>query len=190
MVSRQRIPDALTAGRLLLTPLFLWLLVEVEGATGTDPARMGAAVTLVVIGASDFLDGLLARRLGVVTRRGGMLDAAADKLAALAPLFYWALARPDVFPPVPLWLPLGLLGLDLVMVALWLGARRRHGRAPESRHNTPGRLATLLVFVLLMAVTLRAPAVAVPTVGGLVVLLRVVATAGYGRAWFGEGARR
>ena len=71
------LPNALTVLRLLLVPVFAWLLLR-DG--GDDSAsRIWAAVVFVVAGATDFVDGELARRQGLVTTFGKVADPIADK---------------------------------------------------------------------------------------------------------------
>ncbi|MEA3503024.1 MAG: CDP-alcohol phosphatidyltransferase family protein [Actinomycetota bacterium] len=67
------IPNAVSVLRLLLIPLFVWLVLN-------DEAAWGGAL-LGVIGATDWIDGYLARRLDQVTEVGKMLDPVADRLA-------------------------------------------------------------------------------------------------------------
>jgi len=60
------VPNALSVLRLVLVPVFAWLIV----------ARYDgwALLVLAVSGASDYLDGTLARRWGQVSRLGQLLD--------------------------------------------------------------------------------------------------------------------
>lgn len=179
---KERVPDLLTAGRLVLVPVLVGLLVLVDRPEPTAPLRLAAVGMLVVLAASDWLDGYLARRMGTVSRRGAFLDAAADKLATLTPLFYWALFRPAAFPRVPLWLPAGLLLLDVVMGALWQWTRRR-GPEPPAAHNDAGRITTLIVFLLVGGVTLGIPGDVVLVAGVLALVSRAVAVTQYALSW-------
>lgn len=67
------VPNAVTVARLAALPLFLYLLF------GRDD-RAGAAYVLGAIGATDWLDGYLARRLRQVSTFGKVLDPTADRL--------------------------------------------------------------------------------------------------------------
>ncbi|GAC69694.1 CDP-alcohol phosphatidyltransferase family protein [Gordonia soli] len=67
------VPNALSVLRLLLIPVFIWLLL-VEEADGW------AFAILMFSGFSDWLDGKLARLLGQSSRIGALLDPAADRL--------------------------------------------------------------------------------------------------------------
>jgi len=71
------VPNALSAIRLLLVPLFLWLVL------GPEWDEL-ALLVLMVAGITDYLDGKLARKLGQTTKIGAILDPVADRLYILA----------------------------------------------------------------------------------------------------------
>ena len=71
------IPNVISAVRVAMVPLFLWLLF------GAD-APLPAGLLLGGIGATDWVDGFLARRLGQVSELGKLLDPLADRLAITA----------------------------------------------------------------------------------------------------------
>lgn len=67
------VPNLVTVIRLCCLPLFLWLLL------GRDD-RQGAAWLLGAIGATDWVDGYVARRFNQVSEIGKILDPTADRL--------------------------------------------------------------------------------------------------------------
>jgi cardiolipin synthase len=67
------IPNLISALRVLAIPLFLWLLFAAE-------ERFQAAVLLGVLGATDWVDGFIARRFDQVSTLGKVLDPTADRL--------------------------------------------------------------------------------------------------------------
>lgn len=67
------IPNLLSVARLLCVPLFLYLLF------GRDD-RAGAAYLLAALGATDWVDGYVARRFDQVSKLGKVLDPAADRI--------------------------------------------------------------------------------------------------------------
>jgi len=71
------IPNVLSVVRLLLIPLFLWLVL------GPERDVLALAV-LIVSGITDYLDGKLARRLDQTSKIGAILDPVADRLYILA----------------------------------------------------------------------------------------------------------
>ena len=67
------VPNLVTFVRLLCVPLFLWLLF----GAGKQSA---AAVLLAVLGATDWVDGYVARRFHQVSTLGKVLDPVADRV--------------------------------------------------------------------------------------------------------------
>jgi cardiolipin synthase len=113
------LPNAITVVRLLCVPLFVWLLL------GKDPAdRYDAAVLLALLGATDWVDGYLARHLGQVSTFGKVLDPVADRVL----IGVGAIAI-FIDGSVPRWFALlvlareGLVAAATIVLAL-AGARR------------------------------------------------------------------
>ncbi len=69
------LPNVVTTIRLVLIPLFVYLLVQPH-----QRGRFDAAVLLAALGSTDWVDGQLARRLDQVTTLGKVLDPTADRL--------------------------------------------------------------------------------------------------------------
>ena len=133
------IPNGVSLLRLLGVPLFLWLLLAQE-------ADVAAFVVLVVGGASDWLDGYLARRLQQFSPLGEILDPLIDRLYIAATLIGLALRE-----FIPWWLVALLVARDLVLVAL-LPVLRRRGRValPVTYVGKTGTFALLWGFPLLL----------------------------------------
>jgi len=105
------VPNGVTFVRLLCIPIFVWLLF------GRDD-RAAAAILLAALGATDWVDGWLARRFDQVSELGKLLDPATDRLMMLtAVLAIW------IDGSVPAWFAvLTLLREGLVtLVAIGLG---------------------------------------------------------------------
>jgi cardiolipin synthase (CMP-forming) len=83
------VPNLISAIRILLIPLFVALIVD------PDTTTAGLIVFGIVV-ATDWVDGLVARRTGQVSELGKVLDPVADRLAIAAGLI--ALAIRGVFP--------------------------------------------------------------------------------------------
>jgi cardiolipin synthase len=75
--SNLTVPNIVSAVRIATVPIFLWLLFGLD-----EPGWAG--LLLGGIGATDWVDGYLARRLGQVTELGKALDPVADRLAIAA----------------------------------------------------------------------------------------------------------
>jgi cardiolipin synthase len=132
------IPNGLSLLRLVLVPVFCWLIL-----TGHD---VWALSVLAVSGVSDYLDGMLARRWGQVSRIGQLLDPMADRLYIVATLV--GLALRDVIP----WWLVALLVTRDVLLSLTVPVLARHGYGPLPVHFL-GKAATfslLYAFPLLL----------------------------------------
>ena len=129
------LPNLISFLRILLIPAFMWLIV--------DPYTTKAGLLLfAVVAATDWVDGVLARRLGQVSELGKILDPTADRLAIAAALV--ALAIRGAFP---WWAAALLLARDAVVIGAGAVAlARRHARI-EVRYL--GKVAT---FTLLLAI--------------------------------------
>ena len=110
-------PNLITLVRLLCIPIFLWLLFGLHHQTY-------AAVLLAVLGATDWIDGFVARRYHQVSTLGKVLDPAADRV-----LVGTAVIAVIVHGAVPVWFGVATLAREAlvsVMVVLLaaLGAAR------------------------------------------------------------------
>ncbi len=126
----------------------------------------GAAIT-------DVLDGYLARRLGLATPTGAVLDGVTDKL------FVGSVAVSLLLSGrLPAWglLPLAMRELgELPLVLWWLVSRpQRKTRAEEPRANWVGKAATVLQFAAVVACITHA-SVLVPLLAATGVLGAVAA---------------
>jgi CDP-diacylglycerol--glycerol-3-phosphate 3-phosphatidyltransferase len=70
------LPNAITVVRILLAPVFFWLLLADDGEGGT--LRWIATALFVIAISTDGIDGYLARSRGQVTDLGKILDPIAD----------------------------------------------------------------------------------------------------------------
>ena len=109
--------NLVTVIRLASIPVFVWLLLGEE-------RRLAAAILLAVIGATDWVDGYLARRLNQVSDLGKILDPTADRL-----LFLVAIVAMIIDESVPLWFAVATLVREgaiavAVLILAALGARR------------------------------------------------------------------
>ena len=133
------IPNALSVLRLLGVPLFLYLLLGPH-------KNAWALVVLMLSGFTDWLDGVLARKLNQMSNFGALLDPLADRLYILATLVGLVLRH-----VIPLWLAIVIVGRDVV-VGLALPVLRRAGYGPPAVHYL-GKAATfclLYAFPLLL----------------------------------------
>lgn len=100
------LPNAVSFLRLLGIPLFLYLLLARED-------YFWSLCVLIIAGATDWVDGFLARRLNQVSRLGILLDPMVDRLYIAATLIGLALA--DL---IPWWLVILIALRDIALLSL------------------------------------------------------------------------
>lgn len=110
-------PNLISLLRLAAIPIFVWLLLGRED-------RASAAWLLAFLGATDWIDGWIARRFDQVSEIGKILDPTADRL-----MFLVAIASMMIDGSVPLWFAWAALAREAVVsvtavVLGLLGARR------------------------------------------------------------------
>ena len=133
------IPNALSVLRLLGVPLFLWLLLGLH-------ADLAAIVVLMLSGFTDWLDGVLARRLNQTSRFGALLDPLADRLYILATLIGLVLRH-----VIPWELAAVIIGRDLLLLLMGPGLRKRGYTAlPVHYLGKAATFALLSAFPLLL----------------------------------------
>ena len=113
------VPNLITLLRLLCLPLFLYLLLGLDN-------RLAAGWLLAGLGATDWVDGYLARRLGQVSEFGKKFDPTVDRL-----LFIVAIIAIIIDGAAPVWFCWAVLIRELLVVAVVTDARaagRIHGQ--------------------------------------------------------------
>ena len=126
------VPNAISVARLAGVPVFLWLVLGPK-------ADWWAVGLLIAAGASDWLDGKIARAWNQTSRLGQMLDPAADRLYIAATLV--ALAVRGIIP----WWLVGLLAARELVLGVALLALRRHSYGPL-QVSLVGKAATLCLL--------------------------------------------
>lgn len=102
------IPNILTLLRIAAIPALAALLLSPDRESGFWAAALFSAASV-----TDWLDGYLARRMGIVTVFGKFLDPIADKLIVMASLI---MILP--FGRVPAWMVLLILGREIIITGL------------------------------------------------------------------------
>jgi cardiolipin synthase len=137
-VKARDIPNLITVGRILLVPPVVWALLQEKYSL--------ALLLFFVAGASDALDGFLAKRYDWTSRLGALLDPLADK--ALLVSCYAVLTWNGL---LPVWLLVLVLLRDLVIVS---GAVVYHFRIErlEAEPTLISKLNTLMQILLVLLV--------------------------------------
>ena len=111
------VPNLISLLRLCCIPIFIWLLFQKND-------RWAAALMLGALGASDWVDGYIARRFNQVSELGKILDPTADRLMLLVGIFAIM-----VDGSVAIWIGVlalireALVGIVAIVIAA-LGARK------------------------------------------------------------------
>ena len=125
------LPNLLTVVRFLGVPLFIWLVLAKQ--------EYGiAALVLVVMGSTDWVDGYIARRFNQLSNLGRIMDPIADRLSLIAVAVTLVIAG-----VVEWWYLTALLLPDLVLLSLSLFYFHSHPDLPVSRI---GKVRTALLL--------------------------------------------
>ncbi len=104
----KKLPNLLTLGRILLIPPVMWLLL-----LDTPAGNFWAVLLFAVAAITDWLDGYIARKQGLESLLGKLLDPLADKLIVQAVLILCAeLGR------IPGWFVVLLLSREIAITGL------------------------------------------------------------------------
>ncbi len=139
-----------------MVPAFVMAVWELgrRAALGLDVSGVRAVALMILFlsGATDVLDGYLARSMNATSHFGAIVDAVADKFTQVSALVALTLLGPPGFPQLPYWLLGCVLLRDLVLGGGSL-AMKRAGRPVNVEHEFHGRVATLLVYLVLLGAT-------------------------------------
>jgi len=165
------IANGLTVSRLLLVPVFVVALFA-DGGAGVG-WRIAAAVVFGVASITDRLDGDIARRRGLVTDFGKIVDPIADKALTGS-----ALVGLSVLGELQWWITVLILAREVgvTLLRFWV---IRHGVIPASRG---GKTKTFVQTIAIGLYLLPLPAVLDPllwTVMAIALVLTVVTGADY-----------
>lgn len=140
------VPNLVTFCRLALIPVFLHLALGAK----RDLAAFGVAF---VLGATDYVDGYLARRLNQVSRLGIAMDPLFDRVAIAAVSTVLIVRHLAPWPAVA-----AVLARDaLILLAVAALGARRVPRPPVSRTGKAGTFATMSSLGVFFAVTIPEP---------------------------------
>ncbi len=173
-MSWRHIPNTLSVMRILMVP---------PAVAALATARYRTAFFLILAaGATDVLDGYLARRFQWTSWLGSVLDPLADKLLIMS-----AFVTLSWLGYVPVWLTVLVLGRDVVIVSGATAYRQLFGDydmapTPLSKANSGLQLAFVLVVVVHLA-GFPAPHWLVQTLQWLVVASTLVSGFHYVWLW-------
>ncbi len=129
---------------ILLAPLAYFLFADIPHG------HTWAAVVMLAAGATDFLDGYLARRLHQVTDFGKIIDPLADKITVGVGT---AMLVADGL--VPLWYVIVVISRDALILAgsIYITSKKKI----ITQSNWPGKIAVSLVSFVMLESVLHTP---------------------------------
>jgi CDP-diacylglycerol---glycerol-3-phosphate 3-phosphatidyltransferase len=144
-------PNRLTLGRLALTVLFVCSLSS-TWAYG----RTIALALFLLAGITDYLDGEIARRYGIVTKFGKLMDPLVDKVMIAAAFICLV-----PIGAIPAWVATIVVARDFLITGLRLLASSEGTILPAEKlgkHKTSWQIATAIFFLLLLSARELSPA--------------------------------
>lgn len=136
--------NRLTLSRLVLTVLFVLAL-----NSSWQYARTCALVIFLVAGLTDFIDGEIARRYGVITNFGKLMDPLVDKIMMAA-----AFISLVPLKAVPAWAATTVVARDFLITGLRLMASSRGRVLPAEllgKQKTSWQIITVIFFLGLLS---------------------------------------
>jgi CDP-diacylglycerol--glycerol-3-phosphate 3-phosphatidyltransferase len=136
--------NRLTLSRLALTVLFVLAL-----NSSWEYARTSALVIFLIAGITDFIDGEVARRYGVITNFGKLMDPLVDKIMMAA-----AFISLVPLKAVPAWAATTVVARDFLITGLRLMASAKGRVLPADRlgkQKTSWQIITIIFFLALLA---------------------------------------
>jgi len=145
----KHLPNLLTYLRLMLIPVFVVLML--------DPSRamvIAAVVVFIVAALTDSLDGMIARRYGLTSEIGKLLDPVADKLLVMSALVMLVAQRSDLDARawVPGWMVVLVLGREIWVTGLRAVAAAQ-GKIVAA--NAAGKVKSFLQMVAIVLLLLH-----------------------------------
>ena len=139
------LPNSITMTRIIMIPLFLWILsphFPWTGPSGTQ--EILASILFVLASITDGLDGYLARKRGQITTMGMLLDPLADKIMVTAAFVALVAYNPQV---VKVWIVVVIIGREFLISGL------RSIASSEGFTITASELGKLKTVVQIVSVT-------------------------------------
>jgi len=166
-VNLQSLPNVLTVGRILAVPLVVALFYW----TSNPWAAPLAALVFILAAVTDWIDGYLARRLGVTTPLGAFLDPVADKLMVATALVLLVAHDPR---PLVVVCAMVIVGREITVSALreWMS---HVGARATVAVSSLGKWKTILQMTGLSLMVYRVDLLGLPIYDMGVVLLVVAA---------------
>src|SRR5205814_9505707 len=138
------------ANRITLSRLGLTVVFVVALNSSWQYARTTALTIFLIAGLTDFIDGEIARRYGVITNFGKLMDPLVDKIMVAA-----AFISLVPLKAVPTWATTTVVAREFLITALRLMASAKGRILPAEslgKQKTSWQIVTILFFLALLAI--------------------------------------
>jgi len=138
------------ANRLTLSRLALTVFFVVSLSSSWQYARTAALVIFLIAGLTDFVDGEIARRYGVITNFGELMDPLVDKIMVAA-----AFISLVPLKAVPAWAATTVVARDFLVTGLRLMASAKGRILPAEslgKQKTSWQIVTIIFFLVLLSI--------------------------------------
>jgi len=138
------------ANRITLSRLALTVLFVVSLNSSWHYARTTALVIFLIAGLTDFIDGEIARRYGVITSFGKLMDPLVDKIMVAA-----AFISLVPLKAVPAWAATTVVARDFLITGLRLMASAKGRILPAEslgKQKTSWQMITIIFFLALLSI--------------------------------------
>jgi phosphatidylglycerophosphate synthase len=130
-------PNMLTISRVVFLPI-LYVLVHLE-------LRLAFLIAFIIIASTDFFDGLLARKMGLVSKLGKVLDTVADIFFYFSCVWFFYVLYPNyLIPNVPLLIAFSVVYLSNFIISYIFTKKL------IMMHTTFLRLNAVFIFILII----------------------------------------
>lgn len=134
------VPNMITVFRLCLIPIFIFVFFS-----GIHNSLVFSIFIFLIAGASDVLDGHIARKYNIVTKVGTVLDPLADKLMLLT-----VLSCLTIKGYIPILVVAIVAGKDLFMILSGIFLYKKGVVIPS---NIIGKISTLFFYISILIFT-------------------------------------
>jgi CDP-diacylglycerol--glycerol-3-phosphate 3-phosphatidyltransferase len=138
------------ANRITLSRLALTVLFVIALNCSWHYARTAALVIFLIAGLTDFIDGEIARRYGLITNFGKLMDPLVDKIMVAA-----AFISLVPLKAVPAWAATAIVARDFLITGLRLMATAKGRILPAEslgKQKTSWQMITIIFFLALLSI--------------------------------------
>lgn len=150
------LPNRLTMIRVVLIPVLIILYLFIDKIGQATYWLMGGVFLLASV--TDYFDGFIARKQGIVTTFGKFMDPLADKLLVLSALLVLAdNSRTVAFMWMPFWFPIIILARELTVTSIRLvavGDGKIIAASQLGKYKTATTMLAILWYFFLMTLNI------------------------------------